>query len=134
MKKFKKLIGYIGPPSDYSEGSFKLLHKEILFLHPVTPKDKARVIDLLKSMTESLVYSEQNCGNLFEYFCTHNLQAILVRLLKSQGYRDLNIQLFQTANMLVHNISSHESKRNLLLRSSRQNASLRRINSAPVRV
>lgn len=68
-------------------------------------------------MTEEIIWSEQNQGDFFEYFLKRyaiecNLFRLFWNLLNETKIKEVQIQLIQTATMLIHNLSSQECKSN----------------------
>lgn len=66
-------------------------------------------------ITEEIIWSEQNQGDFFEYFVLrfaiqHNLFRFFWNLLNETKMKEVQIQLIQTATMLIHNLSSQEYK------------------------
>lgn len=42
------------------------MHKKILEEYPVTKKNREKVVELVRAITEALVYSEQHSESLFQ--------------------------------------------------------------------
>ncbi|OMJ91485.1 hypothetical protein SteCoe_5975 [Stentor coeruleus] len=108
-------------PSKYSLESFEYfinrnLHKNLEKEQEVTHRNKARVVEILCSLSEALIWSEQNRSNLFEYFSTSNLPSLLTHILCQQPEREVILQLLQSATLLIHNLTQ-ESTKTFLIRS-----------------
>lgn len=108
-------------PSKYSLESFEYfinrnLHKNLEKEQEVTYRNKARVVEILCSLSEALIWSEQNHSNLFEYFSTSSLPSLLTYILCQQPEREVILQLLQSATLLIHNLTQ-ESTKNFLIRS-----------------
>lgn len=49
-----------------SEESFRAMHKELVSLFPANKKNQGRIIELIRLITEALIFSEQEGRDLFK--------------------------------------------------------------------
>jgi hypothetical protein len=111
---------FLGKPSKHSIETFRYstvstLHQELLALSPVSHKNKEKVVENIRAITEEIIWSEQNKGDFFKYFLRrYSIECNLFRLfwnfLNDTKIKEVQVQLMQTATMFIHNLTSQESK------------------------
>lgn len=78
---------------------------------------KSELPEIIRYLSEALVWSEQNNNDFFQYFLlSHfmklNIQGLFFEILCENECKDIRIQLIQSANILIHNLDKLENKRN----------------------
>lgn len=110
----------LGKPSKHSIETFvyyspSTLHQDLQQLSPITHKNKDRVIESIRAITEEIIWSEQNSGDffkysLFRYVIECNLFRLFWNFLMEVKIKEVHVQLIQTATMLIHNLNSNNCK------------------------
>lgn len=85
------------------------MYTQLINYQDITTRNRDKVVELLRAIAEALVWSEQNQGGLFEYFCEQNIMGYFLTMLKTQSNRSVTIQILQTVNILAHNIANPTS-------------------------
>lgn len=85
------------------------MHTQLISYTEITHRNKDKVVEILRSIAEALVWSEQNKAGLFEYFCEQNIMEYFLTMLRMQTNRSVTVQLLQTINILAHNLANRTS-------------------------
>ncbi|CAK0859851.1 unnamed protein product [Prorocentrum cordatum] len=90
-----------------ADGTMELLAlgtMELLALGAITE------VEIVRQITEALVWGEQNDSSLFDFFCEKSILADFIRVLSlAQAPKTVKVQLLQTLSMLVQNIRRETS-------------------------
>lgn len=114
---------FAGRRVEFSLANFRHLHAQLLEFARLPP---AEIVELLRVLSEFLIYSDQHRGrdaaspsgatqdaqaaaSFFDYFGEKNVLALLVELGASAPPVPVQIQLLQTLSILVQNIATRTS-------------------------
>ncbi|CAG5089312.1 Oidioi.mRNA.OKI2018_I69.PAR.g12170.t1.cds [Oikopleura dioica] len=89
----------------------------------VTPNNKSLVVETLRSISEILIWGDQNDSSVFEFFLEKNMFQFFINLLNSDPGSHVCIQLLQTLNILFENLR-HETSLFYLLSNNHVNTIL----------
>ena len=101
----------------------KLLHSVLQKNKTVTNSNKAQVVEALRSISEILIWGDQNDSSVFEFFLEKNMFLFFINLLNSEPGNHVCIQLLQTLNILFENLR-HETSLFYLLSNNHVNSIL----------
>ena len=93
--------------------------QELFSKKPVNHENKTEIVELLRVITEALIWSEQHELDFFEYFLYRYFQAsdilsLYSDLLQNEFEKTIPVQLIQSANLLIHNLQKDSCKDYLL--------------------
>lgn len=123
---------FFSRPREFSLESMRQLHAQLLRFAELGDAD---VVELLRVLSEFLVYSDQNQGDaqqeqelcsgddaepqassaaghsgvFFDYFCEKNILGLFLQLGASRPSAAVQVQLLQTLSILVQNIATRTS-------------------------
>ncbi|XP_065319828.1 uncharacterized protein LOC135927638 isoform X2 [Gordionus sp. m RMFG-2023] len=95
----------------YSLDYLKLLYNILLKNQIITEENKDLLIETLRSISELLIWGDQNDPSLFDFFLEKNMLLFFISFAKQDlmGGKYLSVQLLQTLNILFENIRSDTS-------------------------
>jgi hypothetical protein len=69
-----------------------------------------KLVEILRQITEALIWGEQNDSDFFDFFCEKNLLAEFIQVLGNpRAPKTVKVQLLQSLSMLVQNIRRQTS-------------------------
>ena len=99
-----------GGPPRYSLQHLQYLYSALSKLQPVKPAARGAVVEILRSISEVIIYGDQRATNqIFDYFCEKNMLFLFTQMLQhSPGGcgNEIARQIIQTVSILVQNISN----------------------------
>ena len=99
-----------GGPLRYSLQHLQYLYSALSNLQPVKPASRQQVVEILRSISEVIIYGDQRQSNqIFDYFCEKNMLFLFTQMLQhSPGGcgNEIARQIIQTVSILVQNISN----------------------------
>ncbi|OQR98237.1 hypothetical protein THRCLA_06768, partial [Thraustotheca clavata] len=95
------------PPRVYSFEGLVGVHQQLIRYRELP---EATLVELLRVLSEFLIYSDQHQGMFFEYFCEKNMMALFVAMMvNDRPSLRVQIQLLQTLSLFVQNLSTATS-------------------------
>ncbi|OXB67513.1 hypothetical protein ASZ78_005734 [Callipepla squamata] len=83
----------------------------------VTDHNRKLLVETIRSITEILIWGDQNGSSVFDFFLEKNMFVFFVNILRQKPGHDVCVQLLQTLNILFETIS-HEKSLYYLLSNS----------------
>ncbi|KAG8145840.1 putative Protein CLEC16A protein [Naja naja] len=74
----------------------------------VTDHNRNLLVETIRSITEILIWGDQNDSSVFDFFLEKNMFVFFLNILRQKSGRYVCVQLLQTLNILFENIS-HET-------------------------
>uniref|UniRef100_A0A672S048 C-type lectin domain containing 16A n=1 Tax=Sinocyclocheilus grahami TaxID=75366 RepID=A0A672S048_SINGR len=87
----------------------------------VTDHNRNLLVETIRSITEILIWGDQNDSSVFDFFLEKNMLAFFLNILRQKSGRYVCVQLLQTLNILFENIS-HETSLYYLLSNNHVNS------------
>ncbi|XP_046894717.1 protein CLEC16A isoform X4 [Hypomesus transpacificus] len=87
----------------------------------VTDSNRNLLVETIRSITEILIWGDQNDSSVFDFFLEKNMFAFFLNILRQKSGRYVCVQLLQTLNILFENIS-HETSLYYLLSNNHVNS------------
>uniref|UniRef100_A0A8C6U739 C-type lectin domain containing 16A n=1 Tax=Neogobius melanostomus TaxID=47308 RepID=A0A8C6U739_9GOBI len=87
----------------------------------VTDHNRNLLVETIRSITENLIWGDQNDSSVFDFFLEKNMLAFFLNILRQKSGRYVCVQLLQTLNILFENIS-HETSLYYLLSNNHVNS------------
>ncbi|KAJ4932680.1 hypothetical protein JOQ06_011095 [Pogonophryne albipinna] len=87
----------------------------------VTDHNRNLLVETIRSITEILIWGDQNDSSVFDFFLEKNMFAFFLNILRQKSGRYVCVQLLQTLNILFENIS-HETSLYYLLSNNHVNS------------
>lgn len=87
----------------------------------VTDHNRDLLVETIRSITEILIWGDQNDSSVFDFFLEKNMFAFFLNILRQKSGRYVCVQLLQTLNILFENIS-HETSLYYLLSNNHVNS------------
>ncbi|XP_059929405.1 protein CLEC16A isoform X1 [Gadus macrocephalus] len=87
----------------------------------VTEHNRNLLVESIRSITEILIWGDQNDSSVFDFFLEKNMFAFFLNILRQKSGRYVCVQLLQTLNILFENIS-HETSLYYLLSNNHVNS------------
>ncbi|XP_032692200.1 protein CLEC16A isoform X6 [Lontra canadensis] len=87
----------------------------------VTEHNRNLLVETIRSITEILIWGDQNDSSVFDFFLEKNMFVFFLNILRQKSGRYVCVQLLQTLNILFENIS-HETSLYYLLSNNYVNS------------
>ncbi|XP_062840941.1 protein CLEC16A isoform X2 [Trichomycterus rosablanca] len=87
----------------------------------VTDHNRNLLVETIRSITEILIWGDQNDSSVFDFFLEKNMFVFFLNILRQRSGRYVCVQLLQTLNILFENIS-HETSLYYLLSNNHVNS------------
>ncbi|XP_018901977.2 protein CLEC16A homolog isoform X2 [Bemisia tabaci] len=105
-----RLFGGFGKPKNpHSLENLKHLYNVLLKNKTVTDNNRGLLVEVLRSITEILIWGDQNDSSVFDFFLERNMLSFFLEILKQKCGSYVNVQLLQTLNILFENIRNETS-------------------------
>lgn len=75
----------------------------------ITNSNKARLVEVLRSIAELMIWGDQHNPAFFDYFAEKNILANFVRILSQKCDNKVKVQVIQTLSILVQNLANEVS-------------------------
>ncbi|XP_067407409.1 protein CLEC16A isoform X1 [Emydura macquarii macquarii] len=102
---------------DYLKYMYHVLTKNTT----VTDHNRNLLVETIRSITEILIWGDQNDSSVFDFFLEKNMFVFFLNILRQKSGRYVCVQLLQTLNILFENIS-HETSLYYLLSNNYVNS------------
>ncbi|KAJ8251102.1 hypothetical protein GJAV_G00217270 [Gymnothorax javanicus] len=107
--------------SIHSLDHLKYMHHVLTKNTTVTDHNRNLLVETIRSITEILIWGDQNDSSVFDFFLEKNMFAFFLNILRQKSGRYVCVQLLQTLNILFENIS-HETSLYYLLSNNHVNS------------
>ncbi|XP_078274340.1 protein CLEC16A isoform X2 [Rhinoraja longicauda] len=87
----------------------------------VTDSNRNLLVETIRSITEILIWGDQNDSSVFDFFLEKNMFVFFLNILRQKSGRFVCVQLLQTINILFENIG-HETSLYYLLSNNHVNS------------
>ncbi|ESO85022.1 hypothetical protein LOTGIDRAFT_196246, partial [Lottia gigantea] len=75
----------------------------------VTEQNRSLLVETLRSISEILIWGDQNDSSVFDFFLEKNMLSFFLRYIRQKYGRYICVQLLQTLNILFENIRNETS-------------------------
>nr|XP_040045759.1 protein CLEC16A isoform X3 [Gasterosteus aculeatus aculeatus] len=115
-------VGGPGKPKNiHSLDHLKYMYHVLTKNTTVTEHNRNLLVETIRSITEILIWGDQNDSSVFDFFLEKNMFAFFLNILRQKSGRYVCVQLLQTLNILFENIS-HETSLYYLLSNNHVNS------------
>ncbi|XP_068433968.1 protein CLEC16A isoform X3 [Clinocottus analis] len=115
-------VGGPGKPKNiHSLDHLKYMYHVLTKNTTVTDSNRNLLVETIRSITEILIWGDQNDSSVFDFFLEKNMFAFFLNILRQKSGRYVCVQLLQTLNILFENIS-HETSLYYLLSNNHVNS------------
>ncbi|XP_005104406.1 protein CLEC16A [Aplysia californica] len=97
------------PKNPHSLEHLKFLYNVLCKNQTVTEQNRGLLVETLRSISEILIWGDQNDSSVFDFFLEKNMLSFFLRYLQQKFGRYICVQLLQTLNILFENISNETS-------------------------
>ncbi|OQR80318.1 protein CLEC16A-like, partial [Tropilaelaps mercedesae] len=97
------------PRNPHSTEHLKYLYNVLCKNQVVTEQNKDLLVETLRSISEILIWGDQNDGSVFDFFLEKNMLSYFVKIMRQKQGRFVCTQLLQTLNILFENIRQDTS-------------------------
>ncbi|XP_059165361.1 protein CLEC16A-like isoform X2 [Physella acuta] len=97
------------PKNPHSLEHLKFLYNLLGKNQTVTEQNRGLLVETLRSISEILIWGDQNDSSVFDFFLEKNMLSFFLRYLQQKFGRYICVQLLQTLNILFENISNETS-------------------------
>ncbi|KAM5151576.1 protein CLEC16A isoform 2-T2 [Mantella aurantiaca] len=108
-------------PSVHSLDRLKYMYHVLTKNTTVTDQNRNLLVETIRSITEILIWGDQNDSSVFDFFLEKNMFVFFLNILRQKSGRYVCGQLLQTLNMLFENIN-HETSLYYLLSNNHVNS------------
>ncbi|XP_064415117.1 protein CLEC16A isoform X3 [Latimeria chalumnae] len=109
------------PKSIHSLDHLKYMYHVLTKNTTVTDHNRNLLVETIRSITEILIWGDQNDSSVFDFFLEKNMFVFFLNILRQKSGRYVCVQLLQTLNILFENIS-HETSLYYLLSNNHVNS------------
>ncbi|CAF0812734.1 unnamed protein product [Brachionus calyciflorus] len=120
LSKARNLMGFGRPKNPHSIENLKYLYGILNKNQIVTENNKDLLIETLRSISEILIWGDQNDSGVFDFFLEKQMITFFLHYMKQKYGRYICVQLLQTLNILFENIR-HETSLYFLLSNNHIN-------------
>jgi protein CLEC16A len=97
--------GNVGTSNQYSMERLQGLYARLQQFPELNEGNREAVVEILRQITEAVIWGERHDPNFFDFFCEKNVLADFVKVLGiPRTPKTVKVQLLQTMNMLVQNV------------------------------
>ncbi|XP_036004158.1 protein CLEC16A isoform X6 [Fundulus heteroclitus] len=115
-------VGGQGKPKNiHSLDHLKYMYHILTKNTTVTDHNRNLLVETIRSITEILIWGDQNDSSVFDFFLEKNMFVFFLNILRQKSGRYVCVQLLQTLNILFENIS-HETSLYYLLSNNHVNS------------
>ena len=94
----------------YTLAHLSALHQQLVKTTAVTERNKASVVETLRTIAELIIWGDKHDAAFFDFFLEKQVLAIFWRLLaQEQTCVSVKVQLLQTISILIQNIEAGPS-------------------------
>ncbi|XP_052263692.1 protein CLEC16A-like isoform X3 [Dreissena polymorpha] len=97
------------PKNPHSLEQLKYLYNVLCKNQTVTEQNRVLLVETLRSISEILIWGDQNDSSVFDFFLEKNMLTFFLRYMRQKYGRFICVQLLQTLNILFDNISNETS-------------------------
>ncbi|RUS88412.1 hypothetical protein EGW08_003808 [Elysia chlorotica] len=97
------------PKNPHSLEHLKFLYNLLCKNQTVTEQNRSLLVETLRSISEILIWGDQNDSSVFDFFLEKNMLSFFLRYLQQKFGRYICVQLLQTLNILFENIRNETS-------------------------
>nr|XP_006814698.1 PREDICTED: protein CLEC16A-like [Saccoglossus kowalevskii] len=97
------------PKNLHSLEHLKFLHHVLMKHQVVTEQNKSLLVETFRSISEILIWGDQNDSSVFDFFLEKNMLSFFLKILRQPCGRYVSVQLLQTLNILFENIKNETS-------------------------
>ncbi|XP_070580658.1 protein CLEC16A-like isoform X2 [Ptychodera flava] len=97
------------PKNLHSLEHLKFLYHVLMKNQVITEQNKSLLVETLRSISEILIWGDQNDSTVFDFFLEKNMLAFFLRILRQRTGRYVCVQVLQTLNILFENIRNETS-------------------------
>ncbi|KAL3877759.1 hypothetical protein ACJMK2_035421 [Sinanodonta woodiana] len=97
------------PRNPHSLEHLKYLYGMLCKNQTVNENNRSLLVETLRSISEILIWGDQNDSSVFDFFLEKNMLSFFLRYLRQKSGRYICVQLLQTLNILFENISNETS-------------------------
>ncbi|CAH1274016.1 CLEC16A [Branchiostoma lanceolatum] len=97
------------PRNPHSLEHLKFLYSVLAKNQVVTEQNRSLLVETLRSISEILIWGDQNDSSVFDFFLEKNMLLFFLRILRQKTGRYVCVQLLQTLNILFENIQNETS-------------------------
>jgi hypothetical protein len=87
----------------------RYLYDQLIKEPIITNSNKARIVEVLRSIAELMIWGDQHNPTFFDYFAEKNILSNFVRILSQKCDNKVKVQIIQTLSILVQNLSNEVS-------------------------
>ncbi|XP_072916456.1 protein CLEC16A isoform X2 [Hemitrygon akajei] len=109
------------PKNIHSLEHLKYMYHVLTKNTTVTDSNRNLLVETIRSITEILIWGDQNDSSVFDFFLEKNMFVFFLNILRQKSGRYVCVQLLQTINILFENIS-HETSLYYLLSNNHVNS------------
>ncbi|KAI6188018.1 FPL domain-containing protein [Aphelenchoides besseyi] len=110
---FRRLAGNSGglwkSKNPHSVEYLKYLHGVLTKNEKITENNKAIIIEAVRTMTEILIWGDQNDSSVFDFFLERQMLVHFTNIMKQKCGGYVNVQLLQTLNIMFENLRNETS-------------------------
>ncbi|EMP37317.1 Protein CLEC16A [Chelonia mydas] len=111
----------LGPSQVLVERERRYMYHVLTKNTTVTDHNRNLLVETIRSITEILIWGDQNDSSVFDFFLEKNMFVFFLNILRQKSGRYVCVQLLQTLNILFENIS-HETSLYYLLSNNYVNS------------
>nr|CAH0101247.1 unnamed protein product [Daphnia galeata] len=97
------------PKNPHSLEHLKYLYNVMIKNQTVSESNRSLLVESLRSITEILIWGDQNDSSVFDFFLEKNMLSFFLRIMKQKCGSFVCVQLLQTLNILFENIRNETS-------------------------
>ncbi|XP_033631223.1 protein CLEC16A-like [Asterias rubens] len=97
------------PKNVHSLEHLRYLYQVLMRNSVVTEQNRGLLVETVRSMSEILIWGDQNDSSVFDFFLEKNMLLFFLKILRQKTGRYICVQLLQTLNILFENIRNETS-------------------------
>ncbi|ESO05726.1 hypothetical protein HELRODRAFT_191365 [Helobdella robusta] len=101
--------GLFKPKNPHSLDHLKYLYGILCKNQTVTEGNLGLLVETLRSISEILIWGDQNDSTVFDFFLEKNMLVFFLKFMKQKSGQCICVQLLQTLNILFDNITNETS-------------------------
>merc|ERR1719183_945186 len=80
------------------------IYSQLQQLTFATKQQRTQAVEMIKQISELMVFADKHADALFDFFCEKNMMALFWEILQADCGTEVRVQIIQTVSILLQNV------------------------------